>query len=139
MLATSQSLRILVVEDNESDFVLFCEYLILSQLPTQNIFRAERLGEALHLLHDHQPDLIFLDLNMAKLSGKDTLKLISDNSRFAEVPVIIYSTSRNKKEKEEMLVMGARDFYSKPYDLNGLITIVEKVKTKWLSTLPKKA
>ena len=88
MLANSQPLSILVVEDNQSDFVLFCEYLKLSRLPTKNILHAERLGEALQLLHKHQPDLIFLDLSLPDSDGINSFVRINEEARHISIIVL---------------------------------------------------
>jgi CheY-like chemotaxis protein len=132
--------HILIVDDDQDDHFLL-RRAINKVIPHAIVESVYDGAEALMYLEKGSavpPDLIFLDLNMSKLSGKDTLKVISDNRQFNNVPVIIYSTSRNEKEKEEMLVMGAKDFYSKPYDLASLITIVENVKSKWLTAVPKR-
>jgi CheY-like chemotaxis protein len=139
MNSSDNYVHILIVDDDADDHFLL-RRAIGKVIPHAIIESVYDGAEALtYLEKGHSaPNLIFLDLNMAKLSGKDTLKIISNNNRLADVPVIIYSTSRNEKEKEEMLIMGAKDFYSKPYDLDGLITIVENVKSKWLTVIPKK-
>jgi DNA-binding response OmpR family regulator len=78
------------------------------------------------------PNLIFLDLNMAKLSGKSTISVIRKNESLSSVPVIILTTSKNEKEKSELLELGANEFYSKPDHPKELAKIVEEVKNKYL-------
>jgi CheY-like chemotaxis protein len=62
----------------------------------------------------HPPDLIFLDLNMPKVNGKQCLKAIKLNQDLKDIPVIIYSTSAEKKEIQETTQLGAAFFMQKP-------------------------
>lgn len=60
------------------------------------------------------PVLIVLDLNMPKISGTETLHEIKSDSRFKDIPVIIYSTSINSLEKQKCIDHGAYDYVTKP-------------------------
>lgn len=60
------------------------------------------------------PRLIVLDLNMPRLSGTETLALIKEDTRFATIPVVIYSTSVNALEKKKCMELGAQDYIIKP-------------------------
>jgi CheY-like chemotaxis protein len=60
------------------------------------------------------PDIIFLDLNMPKMNGKECLAEIKKDNVLKEVPVIIYSTSADKRDMLEALQLGAVFFLQKP-------------------------
>ena len=60
------------------------------------------------------PDIVFLDLNMPRLSGKQCLTLIKKMERLKDVPVIIFSTTRQFHEAEETKKLGAALFLTKP-------------------------
>ncbi len=60
------------------------------------------------------PCLIVLDLNMPRMNGTQTLHFLKNDPRFADIPVIIYSTSLNTIEKEECLQLGAHSYVIKP-------------------------
>ena len=60
------------------------------------------------------PDIIFLDLNMPRMNGKECLAEIKKNTLLKEVPVIIYSTSADKKDMIEAMQLGAVFFLQKP-------------------------
>lgn len=63
---------------------------------------------------EHLPDFIFLDMNMPKVNGKQCLKEIKLNKELRHIPVIIYSTSAEKKEIQETTQLGAALFMQKP-------------------------
>jgi len=60
------------------------------------------------------PDFIFLDLNMPRMNGKQCLVEIKKNKKLREIPVIIYSTSIDKKDIQETMELGAAFFLQKP-------------------------
>jgi CheY-like chemotaxis protein len=72
---------------------------------------------------DILPCLIILDLNMPRLSGAQTLRIIKKDERFRQIPTYIYSTSLNPIEKENCLQLGAQDYIIKP------VTYDESLKT----------
>src|SRR5206468_1801308 len=70
-----------------------------------NVLELKDGKEVLKFLNDFSssldlPILIVLDINMPRLNGKDTLRSIRQNSRFQNIPVIIYTTSTNRVDEE---------------------------------------
>ena len=124
---------ILIVDDDHDD--QFFLRKVLNQIIPQAIVESLYDGSEALLYLDKctsLPNLIFLDLNMMKLSGKETMKIIKKNSYLSKVPVIILTTSKSEEEKAELLALGASAFYSKPDNASGLLQIVEEVKSRWL-------
>jgi DNA-binding response OmpR family regulator len=89
------------------------------------IFAAPDGGEALKILKERKIDLITLDLNMPKLSGIDTLREIRkiDN----KVPVIIVTGYGSQKDEKEALLYGVRDFISKPFNINEIVSVIDGI------------
>lgn len=125
---------ILIVDDDSDDHYFLRTALnkVIPQALIESVYDGE---EALEYLNNctFMPNVIFLDLNMAKISGRDTMKIIKKNEVLSKVPVIIFTTSRDEDEKAEMMELGASDFYSKPSQIEDLIDLVEDVKSKYLS------
>jgi CheY-like chemotaxis protein len=67
-----------------------------------------------------KPDAIFLDLNMPKLNGKQCLAELKRIPSLQHVPVIIYSTTSDKKEIQNTLLMGASYFIVKKSSFKDL-------------------
>ena len=61
-----------------------------------------------------KPDLIFLDLNMPLMNGKQFLKACHLLDNCKEIPVIILTTSSDTESREETMQLGARDYITKP-------------------------
>ena len=115
--------RVLIIDDDEDDRELFCEALGYVNKDI-DCFHATDGEEALAFLNDpngNLPDYIFLDLNMPRLNGKECLAEIKKRNNIKDIPVIIYSTSNNRHDKEETKLLGAADFLHKPNEFNLLI------------------
>lgn len=77
--------------------------------------RAYSGTETLMLLERTRPDLILLDLMLPGLSGEEIIK------RIASVPVIIVSAKASVDDKVSMLMDGASDYITKPFDNKELL------------------
>ncbi|MGN6566341.1 MAG: response regulator [Flavipsychrobacter sp.] len=63
-------------------------------------------------------NLIILDLNMPRLNGTETLRVLKNNPMYLHIPVVILSTSVNDMEKKSCLELGAKDYLIKPVKYN---------------------
>jgi CheY-like chemotaxis protein len=120
---------ILLIDDDEDDRALFKEAVNFLDHDLQ-CWTANDGQHALDVLAYELivlPDLIFLDLNMPKMSGIEFLTAIKKSRQHKNIPVIIYSTSSNPEDLRKCHDLGATDFITKPSDFQELI--------KTLSTL----
>ena len=62
------------------------------------------------------PSLIFLDLNMPRVDGRKFLAAIKSHAQFKSIPVVIYTTSSDPGDREEMMKLGAMDYIVKQSD-----------------------
>jgi CheY-like chemotaxis protein len=77
------------------------------------------------------PQYIFLDLNMPRMSGKQCLAEIRKITRLDDVPVIIYSTSGDNREFEEVRKLGATDYLVKQPSISALSGALAEFFQKW--------
>src|ERR1700727_1971722 len=125
------SIDVLLIEDNAGDSMLIRRALYDSPLPVR--LHIARDGEqALFMLTDPpiQPNLIILDLNIPKITGTALLEQWQGNF----IPVVVFSSTKNPAEKARSLALGAREFVSKPTDLDEFTNPVRSIVEKW--TMP---
>lgn len=79
-----------------------------------SVLRAYSGTEAVYLLSQNKPDLVLLDLMMPGLSGEEVL------SHIKGIPVIIMSAKTDVSNKVELLLGGAADYITKPFDIKEL-------------------
>jgi len=114
---------VLIVDDDSDDRDFFSE--ALHELdPTIECKCAKNGQEALELLNGSKkllPDFIFLDLNMPRLSGIQCLKTIKKDKNLSNIPVVIFSTTKQDQEAEETRELGAVLFLTKPPTYTELV------------------
>lgn len=91
---------------------------MLTELLSQEGFKVIRAysgTEALYLLSQNKPDLILLDLMLPGLSGEEVLSYIEN------IPVIILSAKVDIQDKVNLLLGGAADYMTKPFDTKELL------------------
>jgi CheY-like chemotaxis protein len=118
----------LLVDDDTDDAFLFQD--VLANISPETRFTLATDGQdALDKLgaSDILPDLIFLDLNMPRMDGKELLKILKESERYADIPVIMYSTSSHSKDIEETMMNGAVCFITKPSNVNELEYILTTI------------
>lgn len=82
--------------------------------------------EGLRKVANNRPDLILLDLRMPKLGGFEFLKIIKSQPNTKDIPVVVISAWANSASQEEVMSAGAAAFITKPYELDELISVVQK-------------
>ena len=80
-----------------------------------SVLRAYSGTEALYLLKEKRPDLVLLDLMLPGMSGEEVLSYIKG------VPVIVLSARADVKDKIALLLGGAADYMTKPFDTGELL------------------
>ena len=80
-----------------------------------DVLRAYSGTEALLLLSQNRPDLVLLDLMLPGLSGEEVLPKIQG------IPVIVVSAKVDVQDKVNLLLGGAADYITKPFDTAELL------------------
>lgn len=80
-----------------------------------DVLRAYSGTEALYLLQQTRPDLVLLDLMLPGLSGEEVLPHIQ------KIPVIVLSAKIDVQDKINLLLGGAADYMTKPFDTGELL------------------
>ncbi|HEX8331056.1 MAG TPA: response regulator [Segetibacter sp.] len=113
---------VLMVDDDPDDRLLFLE-AVAEIDPSIKCTTASCGTDALQMLKNEDvplPDIIFLDLNMPKMDGKQCLKHVKKIPALSSIPLVIYSTSKMPLEIEETKKLGADYFLTKPISMKDL-------------------
>jgi CheY-like chemotaxis protein len=116
-------MNILYVEDDQDDCDLFLAAIEELKLGRDvNCIMASDGEEALAKLIDfpQNPDIIFLDINMPKMDGREFLTELRKYEKLRTIPIVIFSTSINSVEVEFFNKMGVFTFFNKPRDFDQL-------------------
>ena len=78
------------------------------------------------------PALLFLDLNMPKKDGRETLLAIRSQPSFRDLPIVIWTTSNHAADKIFCKKNGASTYVTKPHSFKELVKAIRKVLGEWL-------
>jgi DNA-binding response OmpR family regulator len=128
---TKEYTKIILADDDEDDRLFFTD--AFGELKINTKVSTYEDGVALMNYLNREdcilPDILFLDLNMPKKSGKECLIEIRSNKKFDNIAVAIYSTSSSEEDIEDTFVQGANIYIKKPSDFNVLKKMLSDVVT----------
>ena len=130
--------QVLLVEDSPGDVRL-----------TREAFKDAKVHVNLHVAYDGaeamsflkregkhadapRPDLILLDLNLPKKSGREVLEEIKEDPILMSIPVVILTTSASEQDILRSYLLHANCFITKPVDLDGFLKVVKSIDNFWL-------
>jgi CheY-like chemotaxis protein len=122
---------LLYVEDEDAAVFLLETALKESGLGVR-LFRVADGEQALGFLNKSgtytavpTPDMILLDLNLPRITGLQLLeKLRHAGGRLSNIPVTVFTSSRLPADRRNALALGAKDFITKPTDLDTFMQVV---------------
>ncbi len=74
-----------------------------------------------------EPTMIFLDINLPEMSGWELLTKIKRSPQYKHIPIIMYSTSSHKRDKEIAVDLGAVGLITKPNDYKILKDVLAMI------------
>lgn len=147
MKLPSRPLKILLVEDSATDILM-----------TQEALQESRLAHQLHVVEDGvsalaflqqappfttapRPDLILLDLNLPRKSGRELLADIKGNPQWHTIPIVILTTSNAEEDIVKAYDLQANCYIVKPLDFASFVEVIHAIRDFWLTTvtLPSEA
>jgi len=89
------------------------------------VYPAQSVDILFEILLRVVPDLILMDLNMPDVDGFEAIKRLKSMKCFADTPVIVLSSSRDKKNAVRAMELGAVDYIAKPFSDADLTESIE--------------
>jgi two-component system, sensor histidine kinase and response regulator len=118
---TSKSSRLLVVDDQEQNLRIVGD--MLGEFG-YDIILARDCDEALLQLDRHGIDLVLLDLMMPGRDGFQVCRIIREQARWADIPIIFLSAADDKSLIVQALESGGVDYVTKPFNQPELVSRV---------------
>jgi len=85
--------------------------------------------KAIEVANSINPDLITLDLMMPGLSGFELCKLLHNDPKFANIPIVIVSAKDDSESKAKAMSAGAWDYLTKPFSMGEFIGKIRSLTT----------
>ncbi len=115
---------ILYVEDDLVNFTLVER--ILEFRPGLNLMHALSGEMGVQFAEVCQPRLILLDLNLPDMHGAEVLRQLQKIPATAEIPVVVLSADATPSQIERLLAAGARNYLTKPFDIDPFLALVDE-------------
>ena len=77
------------------------------------------------------PELILLDLNLPKVTGKQVLEQIQNDARLRRTPVIVLTTSQQEADIQQCYDSGASAYIVKPVRIDDFIRMIHCIDEYW--------
>ena len=82
--------------------------------------------EAMSVITDRRPDIIFVDIMMPRLDGYQTCLLIKNNKDFKHIPVIMLSSKDGLFDKARGRIAGSEEHVNKPFTQEELVEVIAR-------------
>ncbi len=122
----------LYVEDDEDDVLLLKDMLRLAGSQSE-VIAVKNGFEAIEFLQQIKkgctyPSLIILDMNMPRLSGKETLEFLKTDDIYCLIPVLMFSVNENEDNVQFCKHLGTETL-TKPNNFNGWFNTIKKISS----------
>ena len=114
--------KILIVDDEKINLEFF--EVMLSKLG----FIVEEANdgiEALEKVKKFYPDLILLDNVMPRMSGWEVTKHLKEDSKYRDIPIIMFSALNDVKDKVAGFELGVDDYITKPFNFSEVLARIK--------------
>ena len=136
---SSRAIEILLVEDNPGDARLtleaFKEGRVLNRLTVMKdgVEALAYLRRQGAYASARVPDLILLDLNLPRKSGREVLMEIKGDERLKTIPVVVLTTSADEQDVARAYSQHANCYITKPVDLDQFLGVIRSIENFWLT------
>ncbi len=137
----NRPLSVLLVEDNPGDADLVIETLEQGKLKLDIAVAVDGAQALARLLRQPpfeavvSPDLILLDLNLPKVTGREVLARIKQEPGLREIPVVVLTSSDAEHDIVRSYQLGANCYVTKPVGLVAFQTIVQAIEGFWFTVV----
>lgn len=121
----SSTEKLLILDDDKLQLQLLQEMLRRLAGDSWQVFACNHVTDALTLLHNEQPAIMLMDIEMPEMSGKDLIKHINHNNM-----KLIAMTAHDTSIKEELREAGFDDCLFKPFSQESLQKVLHLASEK---------
>jgi two-component system chemotaxis response regulator CheY len=122
------SIAVLIVDDSSATRQVIERTVRLSDPNIAACHHAGNGQEALKVLQEQWIDLVFADLHMPEMDGRELVRRIRENSLWARIPIAIITSERSDETEVELVELGANFYHKKPLTPESLKDVFDSLK-----------
>ena len=119
--------KILIVDDEAHIRMLIEQTLEDLEDEGVELLFAENGEEALRVIQNEKPNLVFLDVMMPKMNGMEVCQKIKKELKLNHVYIILLTAKGQEVDRQKGLEMGADKYMTKPFDPDEMLAIAEEI------------
>lgn len=119
--------KTVVIADDHETLVMYLS--ILMRRMGFTVIPARNGEEVLRILETIRPDLVITDRKMPIVDGPTTLRVMKNDPRFADIPVIMVSAHFEQQAADECMALGGVGFLVKPINISDLHLLLKECIT----------
>ena len=109
------SQKILIVDDEANIRILMEQVLEKLEDEGVELLIAENGKEALEIINQEKPDLVFLDMMMPKMNGLDVCRTVKQELKIPDIYIIMLTAKGQEHDKDKGLEVGVDLYMTKPF------------------------
>ncbi len=118
----------LLIVDDEAHIRMLIEQT-LEELEEEDVifFSAENGEEALQIIQDEKPQLVFLDVMMPKMNGMEVCRRVKKELSLGDVFIVLLTAKGQELDRQKGLEVGADLYMTKPFDPEVILNKAREV------------
>ena len=119
--------KLLIVDDEAHIRMLIEQTLEDLEDEGVELLFAENGEEALNLIKEEEPNLVFLDVMMPKMNGMEVCQIVKKELNLTHVYIILLTAKGQEVDRQKGLDMGADRYMTKPFDPDEMLAVAEEI------------
>jgi len=136
------NIDIVIVEDNYHDVEMILDALNESGIKSGFLIFRDGAEAVQHFFDPtgkfilgklRPPKLILLDLKLPKINGMEVLKLLKSDDKTKYIPVVVFTSSNEARDRKESYKLGVNSYLVKPLDADQFAEHIRQIINYWLN------
>lgn len=119
--------KLLIVDDEAHIRMLIEQTLEDLEDEGVELLFADNGADALRIIQEERPDLVFLDVMMPKMNGMEVCQKVKKELNISETYIILLTAKGQEVDRQKGLDMGANKYMTKPFDPDEMLSIAEEI------------
>lgn len=113
--------KILIVDDEPHIRLLLEQTLEELEDEGVELLTASNGEEALAIIQEEKPELVFLDVMMPKMNGYDVCKAVKNDAELQDIYIVMLTAKGQEIDRQKGDVVGANVYMTKPFDPDEIL------------------
>lgn len=119
--------KLLIVDDEPHIRMLIEQTLEDLEDEGVELLFAENGEQALNIIKEEKPNLVFLDVMMPKMNGMEVCQKVKKELNISGVYIILLTAKGQEVDRQKGLDMGADRYMTKPFDPDEMLSVAEEI------------